>query len=73
MDKIKQAIDGYLKEHPEKGIEDVTVGIIGGLGYKPGTDDIRNSPKIQIMQYVDKIGCNTTTDLYKTTCNLIIK
>lgn len=73
VEKIKQSIDNYLKKHPEKCIEDVTVGIVGGLGYKPGTDDLRNSPKIQIMQYIAKIGCNTTTNVNKKTCNLIIK
>ena len=57
VEKIKQAIDDYLKEHPEKSIKDVTVGIVGGLGYKPGTDDIRNSPALKIVQKLGAIGC----------------
>ena len=54
MEKIKQAIDEYLKEHPEKSIMDVAVGIDGGLGYKPGTDDVRNSPTIMIINKLKK-------------------
>ena len=56
VEKIKQAIDNYLKDHPEKSIKDVTVGIIGGLGYKPGTDDVRNSPVVQIASTLDTSG-----------------
>lgn len=54
VEKIKQAIDEHLKDHPEKSITDVTVGIIGGLGYKPGTDDVRNSPTIMIINKLKK-------------------
>ena len=54
VEKIKQAIDEYLKEHPEKSIMDVAVGIDGGLGYKPGTDDVRNSPTIMIINKLKK-------------------
>lgn len=57
VEKIKQAIDAYLKEHPEKSITDVTVGIIGGLGYKPGTDDVRNSPALEIIYALEKLNC----------------
>lgn len=56
VEKIKQAIDAYLKEHPEKSIKDVTVGIIGGLGYKPGTDDVRNSPTVICIQNIASTG-----------------
>lgn len=58
VEKIKQAIDDYLQEHPEKTIRDVTVGIVGGLGYKPGTDDVRNSPKLQIKNMLMELGYN---------------
>lgn len=55
--KVREAIDKYLKEHPEKKIEDVTVGC-WGLTYKPGTDDMRNSPAVQIAQRIAEFGCN---------------
>ena len=58
VEKIKRAIDAYLKAHPEKSIKDVTVGIIGGLGYKPGTDDLRNSPVVQIANEIISTECN---------------
>ena len=54
VEKIKQAIDEHLKDHPEKSITSVGVGIIGGLGYKPGTDDVRNSPTIMIINKLKK-------------------
>mgnify|MGYP000915790173 CR=1 FL=1 len=59
VEKIKQTIDAYLRRHPQKRIEDITVGIIGGLGYKPGTDDLRNSPAQLIVNSVTNIGCKT--------------
>mgnify|MGYP000064138881 FL=1 len=54
VEKIKQTIDAYLRRHPQKRIEDVTVGIMGGLGYKPGADDLRNSPNIRIIHELKK-------------------
>lgn len=56
VEKIKQAITEYLAEHPGKDIEDVTVGVTGGLGYKAQTDDLRNSPKVQIKNKLTKAG-----------------
>lgn len=70
VEKIKRAIDEYLKEHPGKGITDVTVGIAGGLGYKPDTDDVRNSPKLQVIQNLKKDGYHVVIDdLYKYPSN----
>ena len=57
VEKIKQAIDDYLKDHPEKNINDMIIGIVGCLGYKPGTDDLRNSPAVQIVHELAKIPC----------------
>lgn len=72
--KIKQAIDEYLKEHPEKSITDVTVGIVGGLGYKPGTDDRRNSPAEKIVNEMLKVGCKLTVfDPYHVKYNDSVK
>lgn len=55
LEKIKQAIAAYLKEHPEKSVEDVTVACWGGVGYKSGTDDLRNSPAMQIIHELKKL------------------
>lgn len=58
IEEIKHTIDAYLREHPQKRIEDVTVGIVGRLGYKPGTDDLRNSPTVRIIHYLVLFGYN---------------
>lgn len=58
MEKIKQTIDVYLTNHPEKNIKDVTIKIIGGLGYKQGTDDLRNSPSVEIINISKILGYN---------------
>lgn len=58
MEKIKQTIDVYLTKHQEKNIKDVTIKIIGGLGYKQGTEDLRNSPSVKIINIVKTLGYN---------------
>lgn len=58
MEKIKQTIDVYLTKHQEKNIKDVTIKIIGGLGYKQGTDDLRNSPSVEIINIANILGYN---------------
>lgn len=57
VEKVKQAIDKHLKEHPEKIIADVTVAC-WGLAYKPNTNDVRNSPALQIIKAIAKLGCS---------------
>ena len=54
--KIRQRIEQYQQRHPIKKNEDVTVGVVGGLGYKTGSDDLRNSPKVEIVRCLEKIG-----------------
>lgn len=58
VEKIKQFIGDYLKKFPEIRIEDITIGIIGGLGYKPETDDLRNSPIVQIIEKLQVLNCH---------------
>ncbi|WP_337771052.1 UDP-N-acetyl-D-mannosamine dehydrogenase [Desulfovibrio piger] len=56
VNKIKQTITVYLKEHPEKQIKDVSIACYG-ISYKEGTNDLRNSPALKIVQKLDAIGC----------------
>ncbi len=60
IEKVNHTIEAYLKDHPEKCIEDVRIGIFGGIGYKPGTDDLRNSPILKIVKYIASLGCHIT-------------
>lgn len=72
IEKIKHTIAAYLQEHPEKCAKDITVEIIGGLGYKPGTDDLRNSPAVMIANSIVSTGCKTfVTDQYTDSMNAI--
>lgn len=56
VEKVKRAIDAFLNEHPEKTVADVTVAC-WGLAYKPDTDDVRNSPAVQVVRGVEELGC----------------
>lgn len=60
IEKVKHTIKAYFKDHPEKCIEDVRIGIFGGIGYKPGTDDLRNSPILKIVKYIASLGYHIT-------------
>lgn len=57
VNKIKSVISEHLKQHPGKTIEDVTVAY-WGLSYKPGTNDLRNSPAVIIVRELIKLKCN---------------
>lgn len=54
--KVKQAIEDFLGAHPAKTIADVTV-TCWGASYKPNTNDMRNSPALQIVKNIEKLGC----------------
>lgn len=56
IDKIKQSIAAYLKKHPEKKLNDVSVACYG-ISYKEGTNDLRNSPALKIVRELSTIGC----------------
>lgn len=56
VSKVKQAIEAFLDKHPAKTIADVTVAC-WGVSYKPNTNDIRNSPALQIVKNIEKLGC----------------
>ena len=56
VEKVREAIDAYLQEHPEKTITDVTVAC-WGLTYKPETNDMRNSPALNVVRLIQKVGC----------------
>lgn len=56
VNKIKQSINIYLQMHPEKALDEITIACYG-LAYKEGTDDLRNSPAIQVLHKIDQIGC----------------
>lgn len=60
IEKVKHTIKAYFKDHPEKCIEDVRIGIFGGIGYKPGTNDLRNSPILKIVKYLARLGYHIT-------------
>lgn len=57
VEKVKQKIDAFLAEHPEKTVAEVSVAC-WGLAYKQDTDDVRNSPAITIINLIENIGCN---------------
>ena len=54
--KVKQAMEDFLSAHPAKTIADVTVAC-WGLSYKPNTNDLRNSPALQIAKSIEELGC----------------
>lgn len=56
VEKIKQAIDAYLMNHPEKQINDINVALYS-ISYKEGTNDLRNSPALKIVHELSTLGC----------------
>ena len=50
--RIAERIAFYLNEYIQAG----TVGILG-LSFKPGSDDVRDTPAIKIIQELQKLGC----------------
>lgn len=54
--KVKQAIEAFLVAHPGKNWADVIVAC-WGLHYKANTNDMRNSPALQIVRNIAALGC----------------
>jgi UDP-N-acetyl-D-mannosaminuronic acid dehydrogenase len=56
VDKIKAKITDVLAANPGKTIADVKVACLG-LAFKPDIDDLRESPAVEIVEKVSKLGC----------------
>jgi UDP-N-acetyl-D-mannosaminuronic acid dehydrogenase len=56
VDKIKAKIIDVLAANPGKTIADVTVACLG-LAFKPDIDDLRESPAVEIVEKVARLGC----------------
>lgn len=55
IDQVKIKIAEFLQANPEKTIEDVTVACYG-LAFKPDIDDLRESPALEIVKKIAKLG-----------------
>ncbi|CAA0120759.1 UDP-N-acetyl-D-mannosamine dehydrogenase [BD1-7 clade bacterium] len=60
VEKVKEEIQRFLNDHPEKDVNGVTVACFG-LAFKPDIDDLRESPALDIVE-------DLTADLE---CNII--
>lgn len=49
IEKVKQAINDFLQQHPQKTEKDVTITCFG-LTFKADIDDLRGSPALQITK-----------------------
>ena len=54
--KIQKSISNFLFVNNGADIAKITVACLG-LTFKPGTDDIRNSPAINIIKKISDLGC----------------
>jgi UDP-N-acetyl-D-mannosaminuronic acid dehydrogenase len=50
---VQQAVAEHLARHPNQGVADVTIGVLG-LAFKPNVDDLRESPALQIAQTITR-------------------
>jgi len=51
IDKVKLAVDQYLKENTKQTVHDITIACLG-LTFKPDIDDLRESPALSIAQHI---------------------
>jgi len=51
IDKVKLAVDQYLKENTTQTVHDITIACLG-LTFKPDIDDLRESPALSIAQHI---------------------
>lgn len=56
IEQVKNKIDQFLNNHPEKVIKDVTIACYG-LAFKPNIDDLRESPAVEIVKTLADYGC----------------
>ncbi len=56
LEKVKVAITDVLASKPIKIISDVKVACLG-LSFKPDIDDLRESPAVQIVENLARLGC----------------
>lgn len=55
--KVNEKVIEFLRDHPEKSIQDVTIACYG-LAFKPDIDDLRESPALSITQKLAAQGFN---------------
>lgn len=53
IQKVEQEVQRFLKDHPAKKIEDITVACFG-LAFKPDIDDLRESPALEIAKLLEE-------------------
>jgi len=56
LNQVKLAIDNVLAKKTGGTIGDIKVACLG-LAFKPDIDDLRESPAVEITQYIAKLGC----------------
>ena len=57
LQKVKLAIADVLAQQPNKKMADVKVACLG-LAFKPDIDDLRESPAVEVVQNIAKLGCH---------------
>lgn len=56
LEKVKAAIDDILAQKPGSTMADIKVACLG-LAFKPNIDDLRESPAVEIVIHLAKLGC----------------
>lgn len=56
VEKVKAAITDAQSKNPTKSLKDIKVACLG-MAFKPDIDDLRESPAVQIVTDISKIGC----------------
>ncbi len=55
VNKISEKANNILAIHPSKSNKDIKIACLG-ISYKPDSDDMRNSPALEIVKKLDSIG-----------------
>ena len=60
FEKVKASIADALAVRPASTMTDITVACLG-LAFKPDIDDLRESPAVEIVEKIAKLGCKVLT------------
>lgn len=57
VQRLRELLDGYATTPSRRGLEGRVIGVLG-LSFKPGTDDIREAPSLEVIHLLESEGAH---------------